>query len=99
MTKNKVLARKENSVSIMFFTHETFSISEPLHAIIFSTHSPEQALMNATDVIAISGGRISFAGKPDELLDGRVLEELYSRDLCIKRIDTGRSSRIICVPR
>lgn len=69
------------------------------YAIIFSTHSPEQALMNATDVIAISGGRISFAGKPDELLDGRVLEELYSRDLFIKRIDTGRSSRIICVPR
>ena len=70
-----------------------------LDTIIFSTHSPEQALMNATDVMIISSHHISFLGKPIELIDGRILESLYQRKLCIREIDTGENQRIICVPK
>lgn len=69
------------------------------YTIIFSTHSPEQALMNATDVMIISLHHISFLGKPIELIDGRILESLYQRKLCIREIDTGENQRIICVPK
>ena len=69
------------------------------YTIIFSTHNPEQALMNATRVMILSSNRTPFIGKPEDLLDGRILEDLYNRELCIKRIDTGRSERIICIPR
>lgn len=69
------------------------------YAILFSTHNPEQALMNATNVMILSSSTVSFYGKPDELLDGKVLEELYSRKLYIDRIDTGENRRIVCIPR
>ena len=74
-------------------------LKEKGYTIIFSTHNPEQALMNATDVMVLSENHISFHGKPEELLDGKVLEELYSRKLCIREIETGENRRIICVPR
>ena len=69
------------------------------YAILFSTHNPEQALMNASRVMILSSGHLSFLGQPEELLDGKALEELYSKKLCIKKIDTGESERIICIPR
>ena len=69
------------------------------YTILFSTHNPEQALMNATDVMIISSHHISFLGKPIELIDGRILESLYQRKLCIREIDTGENQRIICVPK
>ena len=69
------------------------------YTIIFSTHSPEQALMNATDVVVLSSHKLAFSGKPEELLDGKVLENLYSTQLHIEKIDTGLNHRIVCVPR
>ena len=74
-------------------------LKEKGYALLFSTHNPEQALMNATDVIVLSDKKVSFRGTPDGLLDGKVLEELYSRKLCIRYVDTGDNRRIICIPR
>ncbi len=69
------------------------------YTILFSTHNPEQALMNATDVVVLSSHKLAFSGKPEELLDGKVLENLYSTQLHIEKIDTGLNHRIVCVPR
>ncbi len=69
------------------------------YAMLFSTHNPEQALMNATSVLVLSESRIAYSGSPEGLMDGSVLESLYSRRLCIKSIDTGENERIICIPR
>lgn len=69
------------------------------YSILFSTHNPEQALMNATDVLILQHHRLSFLGKPEGLLDGEKLEKLYGRGLCIKRVNTGENERIICIPR
>ncbi len=74
-------------------------LREKGYSIIFSTHNPEQAMMNATDVMILSSSTVTFNGKPEELLDGKLLEELYSRKLFIDRIDTGENMRIVCIPR
>ena len=68
------------------------------YSILFSTHSPEQALM-VSDRIMLLGmdGRVTERA-PDELLDGKELSELYGRKLCISEIDTGRGRRLACVP-
>ncbi len=69
------------------------------YAILFSTHSPEQALMNSSEVMVLAGSRTVFSGVPENLMDGKVLEELYSRKLFIGSIDTGENRRIVCIPR
>ena len=68
------------------------------YTILFSTHSPEQALMDSTAVIILSGGKAAFHGSAEELMDGRILSDLYSRQLFITRVDTGKSGRIVCIP-
>ncbi|MBO8437231.1 MAG: ABC transporter ATP-binding protein [Spirochaetes bacterium] len=73
-------------------------LREKGYALLFSTHSPEQALMNATGIMILKDSELVFNGKPDALLDGNILQELYDRKLCIRKIDTGHAERIVCIP-
>lgn len=68
------------------------------YSILFSTHNPEQALMISSSILAIKDG-VSYQYRRDELLDGKILSELYSRELCITEIDTGLNRRLSCLPK
>ena len=73
-------------------------LREKGYALLFSTHSPEQALMNATNILILKETELIFNGNPENLLSGEILEDLYSRKLCIRKIDTGATERIVCIP-
>ena len=68
------------------------------YSILFSTHSPEHALMVSDTIIMLGMDGKSVSRNPEELLDGRELSSLYGRNLCISRIETGKGERIVCVP-
>ncbi len=68
------------------------------YSVLFSTHNPEHALMIASSVLILSNG-VSSIHRTDELKDGRLLSELYNRELFITEIDTGKNRRISCLPK
>ena len=78
---------------------ETLSrLKEKGYTVLFTTHSPEQALMAADDVLLIDDdGRTEMTDKESIIATDR-LSRLYGRRLCIREIDTGRNVRIACVP-
>lgn len=47
------------------------------YLIILSTHNPEHALLFANQVIVLADGIIKCFGQPDEVLDEKLLEEIY----------------------
>ena len=68
------------------------------YTVLFTTHSPDQALMDTDSVMLIDGyGHIGITDA-DTLISSDRLSALYGRKLCIRRIDTGRNERIACVP-
>ena len=73
-------------------------LREKGYALLVSTHRPEQALMNATNILILKETELIFNGNPENLLSGEILEDLYSRKLCIRKIDTGATERIVCIP-
>ena len=68
------------------------------YSILFSTHSPEQALMVSDSLILLEKGKKAEEKSPEELLDGSALSKLYGKNLIIRELDTGKSRRIICTP-
>lgn len=68
------------------------------YSVLFTTHNPEHALMIASSVLILSDG-ISSIHRIEELKDGRLLSELYKRELFITEIDTGENRRISCLPK
>ena len=68
------------------------------YTVLFTTHSPDQALMDTDSVMLIDDcGHIGITDA-DTLISSDRLSALYGRKLCIRRIDTGRNERIACVP-
>ena len=74
------------------------SLRKQGYAILFSTHSPEQALMVSDSLILLEKGKKAEEKSPEELLDGSALSKLYGKNLIIRELDTGESRRIICTP-
>ena len=54
------------------------------YTIIFSTHDPNQAFRYATQVLALQGGGVLAAGRPEEALTSELLTKLYGvgMDVC-----------------
>ena len=68
------------------------------YTVLFTTHSPDQALMDTDSVMLIDDcGHIGITDA-DTLISSDRLSALYGRKLCIRRIDTGSNERIACVP-
>lgn len=68
------------------------------YGILYSTHSPDTALQNGLGILLLSDGVSEYIDNPEELEDGRKLSELYSRQLCIKSIETEKGRKLVCVP-
>ena len=68
------------------------------YSILFSTHSPEQALMVSDRIILLQMDGKAISREPEELLDGQELSKLYGRKLCIADVETGKGRRLVCVP-
>ncbi|OQA03019.1 MAG: Hemin import ATP-binding protein HmuV [Planctomycetes bacterium ADurb.Bin401] len=47
--------------------------------LVCVTHDLNSAVLNADSIIALRDGRIVFTGSPDEIMDEKILEEIYSK--------------------
>src|SRR5690606_1729533 len=60
------------------------------HAIVMSTHEPEQAFAIADKVAVIAGGRLADYGRPNETLTPDLLSNVYGVDVAIESTESGR---------
>ena len=51
------------------------------YTIIQSSHNPEQTYAFADRVICIRDGRVHKSGRPEEVLDDKLIRELYNIDV------------------
>ncbi len=65
------------------------------YSCIYSTHNPDLALGHSTRVAVLSEGRITYDGRPDDLVGSDVLSGVYGRAIEISRTERGG---IVCTP-
>ncbi|MBO4394702.1 MAG: ABC transporter ATP-binding protein, partial [Spirochaetales bacterium] len=65
------------------------------YSCIYSTHNPDLALGHSSRVIVMSDGRISYDGKPENLIGTDVLSNVYGRNIEVTRTERGG---IVCIP-
>lgn len=72
------------------------SLAKQGYTIIQSTHNPEQAFLYADQVIAVKNGAIAAHGRPKEVMDAQLIQDLYDVNV---RIESLMEDRIrICIP-
>jgi iron complex transport system ATP-binding protein len=60
--------------SLLMKINKTFGTT-----LVCVTHDLNSAVLNADSIIALRDGRIVFTGSPDEIMDEKILEEIYSK--------------------
>jgi iron complex transport system ATP-binding protein len=65
------------------------------HAVILSTHDPDQAFALDARVILMHEGAIVAEGAPERVLTGERLSEVYGVTVAVERTETGRA---VCAP-
>ena len=65
------------------------------HAVILSTHDPDQAFALDARVILMHEGAILADGAPDQVLTPARLSEVYGVPVAVERTETGRT---VCAP-
>lgn len=65
------------------------------HAVILSTHDPDQAFALEARVILMHEGAIVAEGAPGQVLTGDRLSRVYGVTVAVERTETGRS---VCAP-
>ncbi|MBO4330608.1 MAG: ABC transporter ATP-binding protein, partial [Oscillospiraceae bacterium] len=68
------------------------------YTVIFSTHEPNQAFRYANRVLALSGGGVLADGRPEEVLTGELLSELYGVGVAVRGVQLGRTELRLSVP-
>lgn len=68
------------------------------YTVVFSTHSPDQAMRWADRVLAIRGGEVMADGPVSEALNTGVLKKLYSIDVAVNTVRAGDSEYRVCTP-
>lgn len=66
------------------------------YLIFLSTHDPDHALIFADQVMVINNGSIKRYGRPDEVLDEKLLEEIYGIKVNLHEI--AQSGIRVCLP-
>lgn len=66
------------------------------HAVILSTHDPDQAFALGARVILMQDGAICADGPPDAVLTGPRLSAVYGVEIEVERTASGRA---VCAPR
>jgi len=60
--------------SLLMKINKTFGTT-----LVCVTHDLNSAVLSADTIIALRDGRIVFTGSPDEIMDEKILEEIYSK--------------------
>ena len=68
------------------------------YTVIFSTHEPNQAFRYANRVLALSGGCVAADGRPDEVLTGELLSELYGVGVAVQNAAAGGAQFRVSIP-
>lgn len=66
------------------------------YTVIATTHNPEQSYMFSDRILALKGGRILCDGSPKEVLDAKLMQELYRVDVSVSSLFEDRVR--VCTP-
>jgi len=67
-------------------------------AVIYSTHSPDQAFACSTKVAVLLGERKFAVGPAGEILTEPVLKRIYGVDVHIRSVRAGNGASTVCLP-
>lgn len=67
------------------------------YTVILSTHNPDQALLFADQVLALSDGRVCAYGPPDQVITEELIEALYRVQIRLERLHDNQIA--VCIPR
>ncbi|MDO5846657.1 MAG: ABC transporter ATP-binding protein [Methanocorpusculum sp.] len=68
------------------------------YIIILSTHNPDHAFLYANRVIMMFGGKVIADGVPDEVLDARLIHDVYGVDTKIEVFSDAGGTHRMCIP-
>lgn len=60
------------------------------YSVLMSTHNPQHAIDFADNVIALHKGTVEDKGKPNEVIDEKLIKKLYDIDARIVEVATGK---------
>ena len=71
-------------------------LKEQGYGVIMNTHSPEQAMNYADQVILLKDGKLRLAGKPDVVMNSKNVSEIYntSLELAMAQTESGIFRRV-----
>jgi iron complex transport system ATP-binding protein len=76
------------------------SLSAQGYTVVMTTHSPDHALAVSDAAVMLKDGRVSARGRPDEVVTGHRLSELYGIPAVVTetRVRAGGKYVKICIP-
>jgi iron complex transport system ATP-binding protein len=68
------------------------------YTVLFSTHDPNQAFMHASHVIVMKNGGIIAFGPPREVLNEKILSEVYNINVMLRTVSYKDGEAVISLP-
>lgn len=84
-----------NQVRVLGIIRELASAGK---AVLMASHAPNQALESADRVLMLKDGKLAAYGRPDEVISGSALTDLYGVPIDVVAVETRSVSRRVCVP-
>jgi iron complex transport system ATP-binding protein len=79
-----------NQVRVMELTN---LLTQRGYGVIMNTHSPQQAMQYADEVVLLKEGAVSHKGKPEEVLHAHTITELYNTPMEIVETYTSAGEK------
>lgn len=102
--KSKILIMDEPTANLDY-THQVCTmrkikqLSQKGYLVILSTHNPEQAMMYASKVIVLKGGKVNRVGEPNKIITKEMMKEIYDLDVDLIDVPNTDYKSIICIPK
>ncbi len=68
------------------------------YIIILSTHNPDHAFLYANRVLTVQGGKVIADGSPDNVLDAKLIKDVYNVDVRIEEFQSETRHHKLCIP-
>lgn len=68
------------------------------YIVILSTHNPDHAFLYANRTLMIYGGKVIADGTPEDVLDARLIKDVYGVDVNVEDYRYGSRCHKLCVP-
>ena len=68
------------------------------YLILLSTHNPEHALLYSDKVLVLRNGRTDLFGKTREVLNSRVISDIYTVPVRVEELQTKEGTYPVCIP-